>query len=135
MMIPAHLASARWLICLQAWDDRHRLAVTGLWKDVSGYRVGSHANCTWTSKVQANAQLPQKQSTEDNIVIIDVSDVEVLFDTLVAKSYGALGTIVYGGLAAHTCELETYWLLQFNGDYTRCTDKVGGDHYSLAATV
>jgi len=107
MMIPAHLASARRPICPRARDDRRRLAITGLWKDVSGYRVGSHADCTWTSKVQANAQLPQERSTEDNIVIVDVSDVKVLFDTLVAKSYGALGTIVYGGLAAHACKLET----------------------------
>ena len=72
---------------------------------------------------------------QNNLIVIDVSDVEVLFDMNSSKRYGASGTIINGGFAAHACELEANRLLQSDWDYTRGTDKVRGDHDSLASTV
>jgi len=49
---------------------------------------------------------------------------QVLFDTLVAKSYGALGTIVYGGLLPKL-QVEELALLQFKGLYQCAREKLG----------
>ena len=94
-----------------------------------------YAYYTLACEVQGDPEPPQERHAQDNIVMVDVGHIEVLFDVFVSKHYGALHPIVNHGLAAHASGLEPNWVFQLDYWDTCSPDIVGGDHHSLTSTV